>query len=116
MNLTEPHCGTDLGLTKTIAYSQEDGSYKITGTKIFITCGEHDMSENIIHLVLAKTPNAPEGIKGISLFIVPKIIRLGDRHALRNDRKIIVQRALAIEQNGNKNADPNHRIFKECAD
>ncbi len=74
MNLTEPHCGTDLGLTKTIAYPQEDGSYKITGTKIFITCGEHDMSENIIHLVLAKTPNAPEGIKGISLFVVPKII------------------------------------------
>ena len=59
MNLTEPHCGTDLSLTKTIAYPQENGSYKITGTKIFITCGEHDMSENIIHLVLAKTPNAP---------------------------------------------------------
>lgn len=74
MNLTEPHCGTDLGLTKTMASPQEDGSYKITGTKIFITCGEHDMSENIIHLVLAKTPSAPEGIKGISLFVVPKII------------------------------------------
>ena len=74
MNLTEPHCGTDLGLSKTIAHPQVDGSYKITGTKIFITCGEHDMSQNIIHLVLAKTPNAPEGIKGISLFVVPKII------------------------------------------
>ena len=56
MNLTEPHCGTDLGLCKTMAQPQEDSSYKITGTKIFITCGEHDMSENIIHLVLAKTP------------------------------------------------------------
>ena len=74
MNLTEPHCGTDLGLSKTMARKQQDGSYNITGTKIFITCGEHDMSENIIHLVLAKTLNAPEGIKGISLFVVPKII------------------------------------------
>ena len=78
MNLTEPQCGTDLGLTKTIAKKQDDGSYKITGTKIFITCGEHDMSENIVHLVLAKTPNAPEGIKGISLFVVPKIIPKND--------------------------------------
>ena len=78
MNLTEPQCGTDLGLSKTMAHPQKDGSYKITGTKIFITCGEHDMSENIIHLVLAKTPNAPEGIKGISLFIVPKIIPNSD--------------------------------------
>ena len=87
MNLTEPHCGTDLGLSKTLAQPQEDGSYKITGTKIFITCGEHDMSKNIIHLVLAKTPNAPEGIKGISLFVVPKIIpnkdgSLGDLNSL----------------------------------
>ena len=78
MNLTEPHCGTDLGLSKTTAYPQEDGSFNITGTKIFITCGEHDMSDNIIHLVLAKTPNAPEGIKGISLFIVPKFIPNSD--------------------------------------
>ena len=74
MNLTESHCGTDLGLTKTIAHPQEDGSYNISGTKIFITCGEHDLSENIIHLVLAKTPRAPKGIKGISLFLVPKIL------------------------------------------
>ena len=74
MNLTEPQCGTDLGLSKTMALQQNDGSYKITGTKIFITCGEHDLSENIIHLVLARTPNAPEGIKGISLFLVPKIL------------------------------------------
>jgi len=74
MNLTEPHCGTDLGLSKTTAKPQDDDSYKITGTKIFITCGEHDLSENIVHLVLAKTPDAPKGIKGISLFLVPKFI------------------------------------------
>ena len=78
MNLTEPQCGTDLGLSKAMATSQSDGSYKITGTKIFITCGEHDLSKNIIHLVLARTPDAPEGIKGISLFLVPKIIPNGD--------------------------------------
>ena len=72
MNLTEPQCGTDLGLCKTMAIPQDNGSYKISGTKIFITCGEHDLSKNIIHLVLARTPNAPEGIKGISLFLVPK--------------------------------------------
>ena len=72
MNLTEPQCGTDLGLSKTMATLQEDNSYTITGTKIFITCGEHDLSKNIIHLVLARTPNSPEGIKGISLFLVPK--------------------------------------------
>ena len=74
MNLTEPQCGTDLGLCKTMAISQKDNSYIITGTKIFITCGEHDLSKNIVHLVLARTPNAPEGIKGISLFLVPKIL------------------------------------------
>ncbi|WP_299777943.1 acyl-CoA dehydrogenase C-terminal domain-containing protein [uncultured Roseobacter sp.] len=73
MNLTEPHCGTDLGLMRTKAEPQDDGSYKITGQKIFISAGEHDMSENIIHLVLAKITGAPEGIKGVSLFIVPKI-------------------------------------------
>ena len=74
MNLTEPQCGTDLSLIKTMAISHDDSSYKITGTKIFITCGEHDLSKNIVHLVLARTPNAPEGIKGISLFLVPKIL------------------------------------------
>ncbi len=72
MNLTEPHCGTDLGLLKTKAVPNADGSYKITGQKIFISAGEHDMSENIIHLVLARIEGAPEGVKGISLFIVPK--------------------------------------------
>ncbi|WP_136659861.1 acyl-CoA dehydrogenase C-terminal domain-containing protein [Nitratireductor sp. XY-223] len=73
MNLTEPHCGTDLGLLRTKAAPQEDGSYKISGQKIFISAGEHDMSDNIIHLVLARIDGAPEGVKGISLFIVPKL-------------------------------------------
>ena len=72
MNLTEPQCGTDLGLIKTKAIPESNGSYRITGTKIFITAGEHDLSENIIHLVLARTPDSPPGIKGLSLFIVPK--------------------------------------------
>ena len=74
MNLTEPHCGTDLGLIKTKAEPQGDGSYKITGTKIFISSGEHDLAENIIHLVLAKITGAPDNVKGISLFIVPKVM------------------------------------------
>lgn len=73
MNLTEPHCGTDLGLLRTKAEPQADGSYSITGTKIFISSGDHDLTENIIHLVLARLPDAPKGVKGISLFIVPKI-------------------------------------------
>lgn len=72
MNLTEPHCGTDLGLLRTKAVPQADGSYKITGSKIFISAGEHGMTDNIIHLVLARIEGAPEGNKGISLFIVPK--------------------------------------------
>ncbi len=74
MNLTEPHCGTDLGLLRTKAEPQADGSYKISGTKIFISSGEHDLTENIIHLVLAKTTGAPDNVKGISLFIVPKMM------------------------------------------
>jgi alkylation response protein AidB-like acyl-CoA dehydrogenase len=73
MNLTEPQCGTDLGLIRTRAVPQTDGSYAITGTKIFISAGNHDLAENIVHLVLAKTPDAPDSTKGISLFIVPKI-------------------------------------------
>lgn len=72
MNLTEPHCGTDLGLMRSKAEPQGDGSYAITGTKIFISAGDHDLSDNVIHLVLAKIPGGPEGIKGVSLFIVPK--------------------------------------------
>lgn len=74
MCLTEPHSGTDLGIIKTKAEPKADGSYDITGTKIFITSGEHDLCENIIHLVLAKTPNSPAGSRGISLFIVPKFL------------------------------------------
>ena len=87
MNLTEPHCGTDLGLIKTKAEPQGDGSYAITGTKIFISSGEHDLTSNIIHLVLAKTPGAPDSSKGISLFVVPKFMvgddgSLGERNAV----------------------------------
>ena len=87
MNLTEPHCGTDLGLLKTRAEENSDGSYSITGTKIFISSGEHDLSENIIHLVLAKRAGAPDNVKGISLFVVPKFIvnddgSLGERNAV----------------------------------
>src|SRR5947209_5785706 len=74
MNLTEPHCGTDLGLLKTRAEENPDGSYLITGTKIFISSGEHDLAENIIHLVLAKRAGAPDNVKGISLFVVPKFL------------------------------------------
>src|SRR5712664_2543583 len=74
MNLTEPQCGTDLGLLRTKAVKQADGSYKITGTKIFISAGEHDLTENIIHLVLARIEGAPSGIKGVSLFVVPKVL------------------------------------------
>jgi alkylation response protein AidB-like acyl-CoA dehydrogenase len=87
MCLTEPHAGTDLGIIRTKAEPQADGSYKISGTKIFITGGEHDLTENIIHLVLAKLPDAPAGPKGISLFIVPKVMvntdgSLGEHNAL----------------------------------
>ncbi len=87
MNLTEPHCGTDLGLLKTRAEPNDDGSYSITGTKIFISAGEHDMSDNIIHMVLAKRAGAPDNVKGISLFVVPKYLvnedgSVGDRNSL----------------------------------
>jgi alkylation response protein AidB-like acyl-CoA dehydrogenase len=78
MCLTEPHCGTDLGMLRTKSEPQADGSFKITGTKIFISSGEHDMAENIIHLVLARTPDAPPGTKGISLYIVPKFVPNAD--------------------------------------
>ena len=87
MNLTEAHCGTDLGLLRTRAEPHADGSYRITGTKIFISAGEHDLSENIIHLVLAKMPDSPDSVKGISLFIVPKFLlradnTIGERNAV----------------------------------
>ena len=78
MCLTEPHCGTDLGILRTKAVPNADGSYAITGTKIFISSGEHDMADNIIHLVLARLPEAPKGTKGISLFIVPKFLPNAD--------------------------------------
>jgi len=88
MNLTEPHCGTDLGLLKTRAEENPDGSYSITGTKIFISSGEHDLAENIIHLVLAKRAGAPDNVKGISLFVVPKFLvnddgSIGERNKLQ---------------------------------
>ena len=87
MNLTEPHCGTDLGLIKTKATPMGNDSYQLTGQKIFISSGDHDLSKNIIHLVLAKTPDAPKGVKGISLFVVPKFLinddgSLGERNKL----------------------------------
>ncbi|WP_058894786.1 acyl-CoA dehydrogenase [Herbaspirillum rubrisubalbicans] len=86
MNLTEPQAGSDLALVRTRAVPEGDGTYKIFGTKIFITYGEHDMAENIVHLVLARTPNAPEGVKGISLFIVPKFLINADGSlGARND-------------------------------
>jgi len=88
MCLTEPHCGTDLGLMKTKAVPEADGSYKINGTKIFISAGEHDMTENIVHVVLAKLPDAPKGTKGLSLFIIPKFLpnpegAVGERNGVR---------------------------------
>jgi len=87
MCLTEPHCGTDLGLLRTKAEPMADGNYRITGQKIFISSGEHDLAENIVHLVLARLPDAPQGSKGISLFVVPKFRvgadgRLGERNAI----------------------------------
>jgi alkylation response protein AidB-like acyl-CoA dehydrogenase len=87
MNLTEPHCGTDLGLLRTKAAKQADGSYRITGTKIFISAGEHDLADNIVHLVLARIEGAPAGTRGTSLFIVPKVLpgpdgKLGARNAV----------------------------------
>ena len=87
MNLTEPQCGTDLGLIRTKAEPQSDGTHRITGQKIWISAGEHDLTDNVIHLVLARIPGAPEGVKGLSLFIVPKFLvnedgSLGDRNAV----------------------------------
>ena len=83
MNLTEPQAGSDVGALKTRAEPNDDGSWRVTGTKIFITYGEHDLSEQIVHLVLARTPGAPDGTRGISLFLVPKILPDGSRNDLR---------------------------------
>ncbi len=101
MNLTEPHCGTDLGLLRTRAEPQADGSYRITGQKIFISAGDHDMARNIIHLVLAKAPGGGEGTKGISLFIVPKFLvnadgTLGERNAVSVGK---IERKMGIHGN-----------------
>ena len=86
MNLTEPQAGSDLAAVRTRAVPQGDGTYKLFGQKIFITYGEHDYTENIIHLVLARTPDAPEGVKGISLFVVPKFLVNADGSlGARND-------------------------------
>src|SRR3546814_8757720 len=94
MNLTEPDAGSDVGAVRTKATPLDDGRWAITGTKIFITWGEHDLTENIVHLVLARTPGAPAGTKGISLFVVPRHHvaadgTVGERHAVRcvGDRK-----------------------------
>ena len=89
MNLTEPHCGTDLGLLRTKAVPNGDGHYKISGQKIFISAGEHDMAENIVHLVLARIEGAPEGIKGISLFIVPKFMPRRRRQSWDAQRRLL---------------------------
>lgn len=82
MNLTEPHAGSDLGLIRSKAEKQDDGSYKVSGQKIFITYGDHDLTDNIIHLVLARTTDAPDDVKGISLFIVPKVLEDGSENTL----------------------------------
>lgn len=99
MNLTEPQAGSDLAMVRTRAVPQEDGTFKVFGTKIYITYGEHDMAENIVHLVLARTPNAPEGIKGISLFVVPKYL-VNDDGSLgaRNDAHCVsIEHKLGIK-------------------
>ncbi|RJG06838.1 acyl-CoA dehydrogenase [Noviherbaspirillum cavernae] len=99
MNLTEPQAGSDLALVRTRAVPQGDGTYKIFGTKIFITYGEHDMADNIVHLVLARTPDAPEGVKGISLFIVPKFLVNADGSlGARNDAHCVsIEHKLGIK-------------------
>lgn len=99
MNLTEPQAGSDLAMVRTRAVPQGDGTYKVFGTKIFITYGEHDMAENIVHLVLARTPDAPEGVKGISLFIVPKFLVNADGSlGARNDAHCVsIEHKLGIK-------------------
>ena len=101
MNLTEPHCGTDLGMIKTKAEPISEGEYKITGQKIFISSGDHDLSENIIHLVLAKVPGGPSGVKGISLFIVPKFLVNNDGSLGRKNNLSIgsIEKKMGIHAN-----------------
>ncbi|TDY23823.1 hypothetical protein B0G81_4220 [Paraburkholderia sp. BL6665CI2N2] len=122
MNLTEPQAGSDLALVRTRAEPQGDGSFKLFGTKIFITWGEHDMAKNIAHLVLARTPNAPEGVKGISLFIVPKILvnedgSLGERndvHCVSIEHKLGIKASpTAVLQFGDHGGAIGHLIGEE---
>ena len=102
MNLTEPQAGSDVGALTTKAEVQDDGTYKITGQKIYITWGEHDLTENIIHLVLARTPDAPPGTKGISLFIVPKFV-VNDDGSIGQENDI---KCLSIEHKLGIHASP----------
>ncbi|ANB73521.1 acyl-CoA dehydrogenase [Paraburkholderia phytofirmans OLGA172] len=122
MNLTEPQAGSDLALVRTRAEPQGDGSFKLFGTKIFITWGEHDMAQNIAHLVLARTPNAPEGVKGISLFIVPKFLvnedgSLGERndvHCVSIEHKLGIKASpTAVLQFGDHGGAIGHLIGEE---
>ena len=105
MNLTEPQAGSDLSAVRTRAVPQPDGSYPLHGQKIFITYGEHDLTDNIVHLVLARTPDAPEGVKGISLFVVPKFLVNADGSlGARND-----VRCVSIEHKLGIHAQPDGR-------
>ncbi|HEY2000485.1 acyl-CoA dehydrogenase [Paraburkholderia sp.] len=122
MNLTEPQAGSDLALVRTRAEPQGDGSFKLFGTKIFITWGEHDMAKNIVHLVLARTPNAPEGVKGISLFVVPKFLvnedgSLGERndvHCVSIEHKLGIKASpTAVLQFGDHGGAIGHLIGEE---
>ncbi|WP_144108905.1 acyl-CoA dehydrogenase [Paraburkholderia sp. BCC1886] len=122
MNLTEPQAGSDLALVRTRAEPQGDGSFKVFGTKIFITWGEHDMAKNIAHLVLARTPNAPDGVKGISLFIVPKFLvnpdgSLGERndvHCVSIEHKLGIKASpTAVLQFGDHGGAIGHLIGEE---
>ncbi|MDP1790525.1 MAG: acyl-CoA dehydrogenase family protein, partial [Methylibium sp.] len=122
MNLTEPQAGSDLALVRTRAEPQPDGSYKLFGTKIFITYGEHDMAENIVHLVLARVSGAPEGVKGISLFIVPKFIAkpdgsLGERndvHCVSIEHKLGIKASpTAVLQYGDHGGAVGHLVGQE---
>ncbi|WP_322106866.1 acyl-CoA dehydrogenase [Paraburkholderia sp. J41] len=122
MNLTEPQAGSDLALVRARAEPQADGSYRVFGTKIFITWGEHDMAENIVHLVLARTPNAPEGVKGISLFIVPKFLidengapgARNDVHCVSIEHKLGIKASpTAVLQYGDRGGATGYLIGEE---
>ncbi|GIT47724.1 MAG: hypothetical protein Ct9H300mP13_5200 [Gammaproteobacteria bacterium] len=108
MCLTEPQCGTDLGLFRTRAEPNADGSYRVTGKKIFITAGEHDLTENIIHLVLARLPDAPTGVRGISLFLVPKFLPNPDGDP--GDRNGVLCTALENKMGIKASANPCHKL------